>query len=40
MFLKKELTHQISLSDAITQAQPLNQKNWQIIQTLNDLKNS
>jgi hypothetical protein len=43
MFLKKELTFQNYLSAAITSAHTLNQKNYQviqIIQTLNDLKNS
>jgi hypothetical protein len=41
MFPKKELIHQNYLSDAITPAQTLNQKNYQvikIIKTLNELK--
>jgi len=43
MFPKKELAPQNYLPDAITPAQLLNQKNYQvikIIKSLNDLKNS
>ena len=43
MFLKKELAPQNYLPDAITPAQLLNQKNYQVIKmikSLNDLKNS